>query len=119
MSENLKCEAKLFCPCPECTHYQKTDNKVTKDGFYTTKNDKQPRQRFYCHGGKHRFSETRYSELFGLGGSFKEYEQVAKLSSYGLGGEAMADVLNHDPRTIDKWLFAIWKKVSNFTYLYA
>jgi transposase-like protein len=115
MSENWKCETKLVCPCPECEDYQKTDNKVTKDGFYTTKNDKQPRQRFYCHGGNHRFSETRYSELFDLGGSFKEYEQVAKLSSYGLGGEALADVLNHDPRTIDKWLFAIGKKVSNFT----
>jgi len=114
MSEKLKCETKLFCPCPECTHYQKTDNKVTKDGFYTTKHDKPPRQRFYCHGGKHRFSETRYSDLFNLGGSFKEYEQVAKLSSLGLGCEAIAAVLDHDPRTIDKWLSAIGKKSEQF-----
>lgn len=114
MSEKLKCETRLFCPCSECTHYQKTDNKVTKDGFYTTKYDKQLRQRFYCHGGNHRFSETRYSELFNLGGSFQEYERVAKLSSYGLGTEAIADVLNRDPRTIDKWLSAIGKKSEQF-----
>jgi DNA-binding NarL/FixJ family response regulator len=64
-------------------------------------------------------SFTRYSELFGFGGTFQEYEQVTKLSTYGLSSEAIADVLNRDPRTIDKWLAAIGKKVSNFTYLYA
>jgi len=114
MSKKLKCETKLFCPCPECKHYQKTDNKITKDGFYRTKHDKQPRQRFYCHGGSHRFSEMRYSDLFDLGGSFEEYERVAKLTSYGLGGCTIADVLNRDPRTIDKWLSAIGKKSEQF-----
>jgi len=59
MSEKWKCETKLFCPGPECTHHQKKDNKVTKDGFYTTKHDKPPRPRFYYHGGNHRVSETR------------------------------------------------------------
>lgn len=114
MPIKLNCETPLFCPCQECKHYQKMDNKITKEGFYTTKHDKSPRQRFYCHGGKHRFSETRYSELFDLGGSFDEYERVAKLSGYGLGTDAIADVLKRDPRTIDKWLSAIGKKSEQF-----
>jgi len=114
MSEKINLKIKLFCPCNECECYQKTANKITKDGVYTTKNDKQSRQRFYCHGGNHRFSETRYSGLFGFGGNFQEYEQVTKLSTYGLSSEAIADVLNRDPRTIDKWLAAIGKKSEQF-----
>ena len=114
MPNKLNCETQLFCPCPDCEYYQKTDNKITKYGFYTTKRDKQPRQLFYCHGGKPRFSETRYSELFDQGGSFQEYEQVAKLSSHGLSSEIIADVLNRDTRTIDNWLSAMGKKSEKF-----
>ncbi len=40
----------------------------------------------------HRFSETAYSNLFGCHGSFKEYVQTAKMSSYGLSTEQIADV---------------------------
>ena len=118
MPNKLNCETQLCCPCPDCEYYQKRDNKITKYGFYTTKRDKQPRQLFYCHGGKPRFSDTRYSELFDQGGSFQEYEQVAKLSSHGLSIEIIADVLNRDTRTIDNWLSAMGKKVNNFTHLY-
>lgn len=46
-------------------------------------------------------SFTRYSELFDLGGSFKEYEQVAKMSTSGWSGEVIAEVLSRAPRTID------------------
>ena len=51
--------------------------------------------------GKHRFSETGYSALFGKQGSFKQYEQVAKLSCYGLSSLAIADVLELDQRTME------------------
>ncbi len=71
----INAELTLFCPS-----YHKSDNKLTKDGVYITRNDPIPRQMFYCWGGKHRFSETGYSALFGKQGSFKKYEQVAKLS---------------------------------------
>jgi hypothetical protein len=47
---------------------------------------------FNCGKGKHRFSETGYCDLFGKHGSFKEYEQMSKLSCYGLSAEAIADV---------------------------
>jgi hypothetical protein len=60
------------------------DNNITKDGVYTTKNDGVVRQMFNCGKGKHRFSETGYCDLFGEHGSFKEYEQMSKLSCYGL-----------------------------------
>ena len=74
----------LFCPREDCVYYQSYDNKITKDGIYKTKSDAVPRLMFFCHGGGHRHSETGYSELFGKHGSFKEYEQAAKLSTYGL-----------------------------------
>ncbi len=100
----------LFCPREDCVCYQSYENKITKDGMYTTKSDAVPRQMFFCHGGGHRFSETGYSELFGKHGSFKEYEQAAKLSSYGLSADATADVLGRDVRTVVQWLEALGSK---------
>ena len=104
----------LFCPRTSCNCYQSTENKITKDGTYTTKSDPEPRQMLYCHGGKHRFSETGYSDLFGKHGSFKEYEQTAKLSSYSLSTDAIADVLQKDRRTIEQWQQAIGEKGQQF-----
>jgi IS1 family transposase len=69
---------------------------------------------FRCCGGKHRFSETNYCELFGKHGSFKEYEQTAKLSTYGLSSDAIADVLDKDQRTIETWQRGISKKSEQF-----
>ncbi|MEA3434832.1 MAG: IS1 family transposase [Thermodesulfobacteriota bacterium] len=104
----------LFCPRKGCKYYQSTENTIAKDGVYTTKSDSEPRQMFYCHGGKHRFSETGHSDLFGKHGSFKEYEQTAKLSSYGLATDAIADVLQKDRRTIEQWQKAIGQKGHQF-----
>ena len=64
MNQSVNTELSLFCPCQECNFYQKKDNKITKDGSYKTKSDETLRQRYYCHGGKHRIEETRYSDLF-------------------------------------------------------
>jgi len=100
----------LFCPRKGCVCYQSYDNKITKDGVYTTKSDSVPRQLFYCHGGGHRFSETGYSEYFGKHGSFKEYEQAAKLITHGLSPDAAADVLGRDVRTVVQWLLALGHK---------
>jgi len=100
----------LFCPCPECKSYQKTDNKISKDGVYKTKSDPEPRQMYRCHGGNHRFSETRYSDLHQKQGSFKEYEMASKMTTYGLSHEQIADVLERDVRTIEEWLESIGKK---------
>ena len=69
---------------------------------------------FYCAGGGHRFSETGYSQLFGKHGSFKEYEQAGKLSCYGISTDAIADVLEKDPRTIATWQRSISKKANLF-----
>jgi hypothetical protein len=72
------CAAKLILFChffvlsPECNSYQKTDNKITKDVVYKTKSDQEPRQMYRCHGGNHRFSETKYSDLHNKHGNFKE-----------------------------------------------
>ena len=104
----------LFCPRKSCKFYQATENTIIKDGVYKTKSDSEPRQMFYCNGGKHRFSETGYSDLFGKHGSFKEYEQTAKLSSYGLATDAIADVLQKDRRTIEQWQKAIGQKGQQF-----
>jgi len=114
MDKALNTQIPVFCPCPECEHYQSQDNKITKDGVYRTKSDPTPRQMFYCHGGTHRFSETRYSDLCNKQGSFKEYEQAAKMSNYGLSSEQIADVLNRDIRTVTQWLTAIAKKSNQF-----
>lgn len=93
----------LFCPRHDCKFYGSYDNKITKDGTYITKNDQVKRQMFYCARGKHRFSETCYSDLFGKHGSFKEYTQACKLFSFGLSSDKIADVLEKDERTIDTW----------------
>jgi IS1 family transposase/DNA-binding CsgD family transcriptional regulator len=110
----LNTELKLFCPRPNCPCYQSLDNNITKDGVYTTKNDEIARQMFYCTKGKHRFSETGYCDLFGKHGSFKEYEQMCKLSCYGVSTEAIADVLGKEPRTIAMWQRSVSKKTNIF-----
>jgi hypothetical protein len=94
----LNVELNLFCPRRGCPYHRSLDNKITKDGTYTTKNDSVVRQMFDCGKGEHRFSETGYSDLFGKHGSFKEYEQMCKLSCYGLSVDAIADVLLKDSR---------------------
>jgi len=114
MDKALNTQIPIFCPCPECEQYQNQDNKITKDGVYRTKSDPIPRQMLYCHGGKHRFSETRYSDLFHKQGSFKEYEQAAKMSNYGLSIEQIANVLSRDVRTVEPWLTAIANKSKQF-----
>ncbi len=111
---NLSTELQLFCPRRTCLCYQSLDNKITKDGTYTTKNDNVARQMFYCDGGQHRFSETGYSQLFCKHGSFKEYEQAAKMSCLGLSTGGIADVLTKDPRTIATWQRSISKKANIF-----
>ncbi len=78
------------------------------------KKDVQRRQRLYCHAGEHRFSETAYSSLFGHHGSFKEYVQMAKMSTYGLSTEQIADVLERDGRTILEWQKALGQKCQSF-----
>lgn len=114
MSQPIHTELPLFCPCQECDFYKKVDNQITKDGLYKTKNDQTPRQMYFCHGGKHRFSQTRYSDLYNKQGSFKEYEMASKMVSYGLAAEQIADVLERDTRTIEEWLAAIGKKSEQF-----
>jgi len=114
MCNKVNTDLPLFCPCPSCEFYQKTDNQITKDGVYKTKSDQQPRQMYRCHGGNHRFSETRYSDLYKKQGSFKEYEMAAKMSSYGLSNDQVADVLERDERTIEQWLKDIGKKSEQF-----
>ena len=95
-----------------CPYRNDSKNKITKGGFYTTKNDSERRQMLYCCGGKHRYSETSYSGLRGKQGSFKEYEQAAKFFCYGLSADAIADVLEKDVRTI--WLLSMSKKSKLF-----
>ena len=114
MPQELSTDLKLFCPRKNCQYWQNLENKITKDGVYVTENDKQPRQMFYCCSGKHRFSETNYSGLFGKQGSFKEYEQAAKMSCYGLSEDAIADVLQVDTRTVATWLRCMGKKANLF-----
>ena len=111
---NLSTELSLFCPRRSCLCYQSLDNKITKDGTYTTKSDNVPRQMFYCDGGQHRFSETGYSQLFCKHGSFKEYEQAAKMSCLGISTDGIADVLSKDSRTIATWQRSISKKANIF-----
>jgi IS1 family transposase len=110
----LKIEFKLYCPRPACRFYLAEDNNIIKDGTYCTKNDNEPRQMFCCRLGKHRFSETAYSDLFGKHGSFKQYEQVAKLFCYGLSADEIADVLGLDVRTVISWQRCMSKKVRRF-----
>jgi transposase-like protein len=114
MCNKTNTDLPLFCPVPECPYYQKTDNKITKDGVYKTNSDPHPRQMYKCDGGNHRFSETRYSDLHKKPGSFKEYEMASKMNSYGLSYEQIADVLERDVRTIEQWLKAISIKSEQF-----
>lgn len=114
MTKKLSVDLKLFCPREDCPYRNDSKNKITKDGFYTTKNDSERRQMLYCCGGKHRYSETSYSGLWGKQGSFKEYEQAAKLFCYGLSADAIADVLGKDVRTITTWLLSMSKKSKLF-----
>jgi len=111
---NLKTHLQLFCPRRTCHCYQSLENKITKEGTYTTKHDSNVRQMFHCSGGQHRFSETGYSKLLGKHGSFKEYEQVAKLSCYALSTDAIADVMEKDSRTIAIWQKSMSNKASLF-----
>lgn len=83
-------------------------------GVYRTKNDQQLRQIFKCGLGHHRFSETAYSDLLGKHGSFKEYEQTAKMSCYGLSTDQIADILEKDARTIETWQRCISQKAERF-----
>ena len=103
-----------YCPCRDCPYYLELDNYITKDGTYPVKKETQRRQRLYCHAGKHRFSEMAYSALFGHHGSFKEYIQTAKMTSYGLSSGQIADVLERDSRTILEWQKAWGKKSKSF-----
>ena len=103
-----------FCPKQECSYFESTNNKITKDGVYRLKKSGEIRQMFYCHGGKHRFSEMAYSQLCKKQGSDREYIQTAKLIKYGLSCEQIADVLEKDPRTIASWVSAIAAKSENF-----
>ena len=114
MTKKLNEEAKLFCPREDCPYRNDVNNKIIKDGCYTTGSDKTDRQMFRCCGGKHRFSETSFSGLWGKQGSFKEYEQAAKLFCYGLSADKIADVLGKDERTILSWLMCMSKKSNLF-----
>ena len=114
MTKKLNTNLNLFCPRKNCPHHNNPNNKITKDGCYTTIGDKEDRQMFRCCEGKHRFSETCFSGLWGKQGSFKEYEQAAKLFCYGLSIEAIADVLGKDARTINSWLINMSKKSNLF-----
>jgi IS1 family transposase len=113
-TSEVNTELKLFCPRRNCPFHQLLDNKITKDGIYRTKNDPIPRQMLYCWGGEHRFSETGYSDLFGKHGSFKKYEQVAKLTCAGVSSQVIADVLELDVRTVETWQRCISKKSNAF-----
>jgi len=114
ISRKLNIELQLFCPRRHCPYYQSLDNKIVKDGKYKTKHDGVNRQMFYCTEGKHRFSETGYCDLFCKHGSFKEYEQLCKLSCYGLSIDAIANVLGKDSRTVGIWQQSVSKKTSLF-----
>jgi len=113
-STPLNIESKLFCPRRDCPCYQSLDNHITKDGVYTTKNDGVARQMFNCGKGKHRFSETVFCDLFGKHGSFKEHEQMCKMSCYGLSVDEIADVLLKDTRTIAAWQRSVSRKANLF-----
>ncbi len=109
MCEKINTKIQILCPDKKCSYYQNPTNKITKDGVYTTKSDSNLRQMLKCHGGNHRFSETRYSDLFGKQGSFYEYEMVAKMCSCGLSLQQIAYIIGRDVRTIEQWAEAIGK----------
>ena len=55
-----------------------------------------------------------YSPLFGHHGSFQEYIQIAKMTTYGLSSEQIADILERDSRSILEWQKALGKKSQSF-----
>jgi transposase-like protein len=103
-----------YCPCPNCDYYKDPDNYITKDGTYPVRGEIRRRQRLRCNLGGHRFSETRYSALFGGHGSLLEYEQTAKMTAYGMSAAQIADVLLRDERTVLGWQQALGKKCKTF-----
>jgi hypothetical protein len=44
VNDKLTGELPLFCPLERCSHYQKPDNTIKKDGIYRTQSDPVPRQ---------------------------------------------------------------------------
>ena len=47
MENPVNSEIKIFGPRKGCPFYQSTDNKIIKDGVYSTASDPQDRQMFY------------------------------------------------------------------------
>lgn len=112
--ELVNTELNLFCPRKSCAHYQEPANPTWKKGTYPVLSEEERRQLFWCSGGKHKFSETSFSDLWHKHGSFKEYEQTAKLLKCGLATVEIADVLQKDERTICTWKQAINGKSQAF-----
>ena len=104
----------LFCPKKYCPYHGDCNNVIYHYGFYTTKNDSEPRQRFECVGGGHTFSETAFSDIYGKHGSFREYSICGKLYCYGLNICEISDILEHDYRTIESWTDCISRKSKVF-----
>jgi len=105
---------KLFCPRRGCPCYQSLDNNITKDGVYTTKNDGVVRQMFNCGKGSTAFLKP-VTVIYSVNmAASKEYEQMSKLSCYGLSADAIADVLLKDTRTIATWQRGVSKKANLF-----
>jgi len=102
--------------CPHCHTCNKDDERplIIKNGHYKTTNDDSLRQRFLCIPCGKTFSEKIYSELYRKGGSYKEFTQTAKLASYGLSTDAIADVLERDRRTIQVWIDSLGVKSHSF-----
>jgi hypothetical protein len=46
VNDKFTAELPLFCPLESCSHYQKPDNKVKKEGSYRTQSDPVPRQMY-------------------------------------------------------------------------
>ena len=103
----------IFCPHSECPSQEKKEYHVIKSGTYFTANGDK-RQEYKCKVCGRKFSETSFSGLYGKQGSEKEYVQTAKLLSYGLNTEQIADVLERDIRTIHSWMLAIGQKAEKF-----
>ncbi|MBE9563456.1 MAG: hypothetical protein IMF12_11410 [Proteobacteria bacterium] len=116
MCEKIKTKIQLLCPNKKCSYYQDLANKITTDSVYTIKSDSISRQMLKYHGGNHRFSETRYSDLFGKQGSFYEYEMVAKMCSCSLSSGQIAYIIGRDVRTIEQWDYPFIQSISHQIY---
>ena len=112
--ELVNTELNIFCPRKSCSHYQEPANPTWKKGTYPVLSEEERRQLFWCSSGQHKFSETSFSDLWHKHGSFKEYEQTAKLLKRGLAMVEIADVLQKDERTICAWKQAISGKSQAF-----